>query len=397
MGTRLAIHAPRLFDGEGMRGAALVLVDDGRITAVDTTGACPPDGVRAIELDRGTTLLPGLIDCHAHLVLDATSESATHVATVDDDVLLEQMEQRAASALRAGVTTMRDLGDRGFLSLEVVGRARGRDGSLLPEIMAAGPPITTPGGHFAMLGGEAVGTDALRAAVRERAERGCQWVKVMASGGNLSPQTAPWLSQYSLDDLRVIADETHSHGLRVAAHAHARSAIADATDAGFDTVEHASFFAIEGVELDPAVVERMAARGTFVSATAGNLPGAKPPPTVALRLPRILENLYVMHRAGVRIVLGPDSGISPNKPHNVLPFAVEQLSGIGWTPMEALRSATSLAAEACGLAGRKGRIAAGADADLLIVMGDPSTNPAAIHRVAGVFRAGEMAVPPATA
>lgn len=395
MGGTLALRASRLFDGERSCGPALVLVDDGMITAVDTTGASPPDDARVIDLESGSTLLPGLIDCHTHLMLDSTRDCVAHASTADDASLLEPMEQHAAAALRAGITTMRDLGDRGFLSLVVARRAR--VDALLPEIVAAGPAITTPGGHFAIFGGEAAGADALRAKVRERAARGCQWVKVMASGGNLSPETRPWESQYSLDDLRVIADEAHALGLRVAAHAHGTRAMADATDAGFDTVEHATFFTQDGVEFDPSIVERMVARGTFVSFTPGRVPGApSPPPAIAQRMPQIIENGLQAHRLGVRFVIGPDGGIGPGKPHDVLPYAIEQLSAYGLSATDALRSATSIAADALGLAGRKGRVAAGADADLLVVNGDPAADPSAIHRVRAVLRAGRFAVPLAT-
>ena len=397
MGERLAIRATRMFDGERLRGMSMVLVDAGRIVGVDSTGATPPDDARVIDLDPGATLLPGLIDSHTHLVLDATMQSAANLPTVDDATLLPQMGLRAACALRAGVTTMRDLGDRSFLAAQVAAMTHASDGSPLPEIIAAGPPITTHGGHFAMMGGEAEGPDELRAAVRLRAERGCKVVKVMASGGNMSPQTKPWLSQYGVDDLRLIADEAHNAGMTVAAHAHACAAVADACDAGFDTIEHVTFFREEGVALDEAVVARMATRGTFASATFGIVPGTPPPPpAIAQRLPQIIANFLAMYRAGVRVVLGPDSGIAPSKPHDVLPHAVEQLGGLGVGTVDALRAATSLAAEACGVAGRKGCIAAGADADLLILDGDPFTDLAAIHKVAGVMRAGAFAVPLAT-
>lgn len=394
MGERLAIRATRMFDGERLCGMSMVLVDSGKIVAVDSSGATPPDDARVIDLDPGATLLPGLIDCHAHLVLDASPQSAANLPTVDDATLLPQMGLRAAQALRAGVTTIRDLGDRNFLAVELAATTHASDGSPLPEIIAAGPPITTHGGHFAMMGGEAEGPDELRAAVRQHAQRGCKVVKVMASGGNMSPQTKPWLSQYGLDDLRLIADEAHDAGMTVAAHAHAGSAIADACDAGIDTIEHASFFTEEGVALDEAVVARMASRGTFVSSTVGLVPGGPPPPpAVVQRMPQFIANGLAMYRAGVRVVLGPDSGIAPSKPHDVLPYAVEQLGGIGVSTVDALRAATSLAAAACGVNGRKGCIAAGADADLLILDGDPFADLAAIHNVAGVMRAGAFAVP----
>ncbi|MFZ2034281.1 MAG: amidohydrolase family protein [Candidatus Dormiibacterota bacterium] len=391
MSVALAIRAKRIFDGERMLGAGMVLVEHGRISAVDVSGATPPAHAQLIDCGDNATLLPGLIDCHVHLGLDATPNALAYLVTSDDATVMEQMRRAAATALRAGITTMRDLGDRSYLTLQL--RDRHPDGTLLPEIVAAGVPITTPGGHFAALGGAAAGPEALRAAVRERADRGCQVVKVMASGGNLTPGSLPHESQFGLDELRLIVVEAHRQGLATAAHAHGKAAIIDAFEAGFDTLEHVTFFTAEGVDSDPAVIERIAQRGTFVSLTVGNVPGAPaPPPGVAQRLPQMLENARRLCSSGARIVPGPDGGATPGKPHNVLPYALQALVDLGMRPVDALRAATVVAAGACGVADRKGRIAAGSDADLLAVTGNPLADIAAIRSVVLVIRGGHIAV-----
>jgi imidazolonepropionase-like amidohydrolase len=116
----LAIRSARLFDGmaDQLRARPLVLVDGGRITDVDFTGADPPEGATLVDLGEAT-LLPGLIDSHTHLVLDASSDPVGHLAGVDDNQLLEQCRARARAALAAGITTLRDLGDRRFITLQL--------------------------------------------------------------------------------------------------------------------------------------------------------------------------------------------------------------------------------------------------------------------------------------
>ncbi|MGH3751359.1 MAG: amidohydrolase family protein [Pseudonocardiaceae bacterium] len=151
----------------------------------------------------------------------------TSIDAAADGQLLTQRAQAAHRALRAGITTVRDLGDRGFLTLTL--RAQlDASGELGPQIVASGPPITIRGGHCHFLGGVADGPQALRAAVRERAERGCAVVQVMVSGGQLTPGSAPHESQYDLADLRLIVAEAHRLGLGAAAHVHCPGSVADA-------------------------------------------------------------------------------------------------------------------------------------------------------------------------
>ncbi|MDQ4021992.1 MAG: amidohydrolase family protein, partial [Actinomycetota bacterium] len=328
------------------------------------------------------------IDAHVHLAFDASTDVVTSIGAVDDAQLLTQMAQAARRALRSGITTVRDLGDRGFLTL-ALRKQLDASGDLGPEIVASGPPITVRGGHCHFLGGVADGPQALRAAVRERAERGCEVVKVMVSGGQLTPGSAPHESQYDLADLRLIVAEAHGLGMTTAAHVHCPGSVADAVTAGFDTLEHVTFLTEDGVAADPATMEAIVESGVVVSATVGHVPGkGELPPVIARSVGAVIENWARLHRGGARIVPGTDAGIAPRKPHDVLPYGLAALTGLGMTNLEVLRAATSIAAAACGLTGRKGRLAPGADADLVAVSGDPLDDISAVHDVVAVFRAG---------
>ncbi len=383
----LVLRAGQVFDGERSRGQAAVLVQDGTIIGLDTIGTQPPDGAEVVDFGPDACLLPGLIDAHVHLAFDASDDVVASLAACEDEALSARMEAAAIQALRAGVTPVRDLGDRNYLS---VGLGKGRPPGTIPHILAAGPPVTTIGGHCYFLGGEAQGHAALRAAVRERAERGCDLVKVMVSGGNLTAGSRPHESQYDLADLRVIVEEAHRAGLPVAAHAHAARAVADAAEAGFDTLEHVTFFTADGVNADPVLLDRIAASGVAVSVTIGTVPGGVPlRPVIAKRMADIVANHKLMLRAGATMIPGTDAGVSPGKPHDVLPYALRALVGLlGMTPPQALRSATATAARAIGLEAVKGRIAPGADADLLGVGGNPLADIGTLTNVEAVYRAG---------
>jgi imidazolonepropionase-like amidohydrolase len=384
-----AIHTGLMFDGKSVSGPTTVFVEDGRITGVDTSGALPPEGMALADLGPEAFLMPGLIDPHTHLGFDAGPDPVTSFTTADDAELLAWMRTAAGRALQAGITTVRDLGDRNYLAL-TLGAESERNPERGPEILAAGPPITTPGGHCHFMGGAAEGAADLRAAVRDRHERGCAVVKIMVSGGNMTPGSAPHESQYSPADLRIVVDEAHRLGLPVAAHAHGTPAIRDALAAGADSIEHVTFMTADGVDADPALLAAIAASDVFVSLTIGIAPGASMPipPAIAKRMQAVHEAFGNLYKLGATIVLGTDAGIAPVKPHDVLPYCISQLTAAGPSPLEALRVATSLAARACGVSDRKGRIAVGADADLLVVTGNPLDDLDRLRDVRAVFRAG---------
>jgi imidazolonepropionase-like amidohydrolase len=377
----LALAAERVYRAPGDCGPGVVLVEDGGIADVRTRTDVPVEDLGDV------TVLPGLVDCHVHLGFDASPDVVTPLLRDGDDVLLRRMADNARSALAAGVTTVRDLGDRRYLSLELRGRLRAHPAEG-PELLVAGPPITRTRGHCWFLGGEADTVRQLRAAVRERAERGCDVVKVMATGGALTPGFGLSESQYDAERLAAVVTEAHRLGLPVAAHAHGPDGIRESVAAGVDSVEHGTWFTAAGVEVDREVARRMAGTGTGLGATLGQRPGAPPPPPIAARVEAYFDLVVELMALGVPVAGGSDAGVGPGKPHDVLPRGLRVLTDRGVSFDDALATVTTAAAAACGLGVRKGRLARGYDADLLVVRGDPRTDPSALLDVERVHRAG---------
>ncbi|NYT96244.1 amidohydrolase family protein [Salinispora sp. H7-4] len=383
---RLAIRAARLFDGYLLHdGPVLLLVAGGQITDVDVTGAAPPHGVPMTDLGD-VTLLPGLVDAHTHLAFDPQGRTEHQMVHDDDATVLGRMREHAARALRAGITTVRDLGDRGYLSLRL--RAEYAEDTSGPQVLAAGPPITRSGGHCWYLGGEADDTDQLVAAVHARADRGTDLLKIMATGGMTTSGSNAAAAQYTLDELRAVTRTAHDRGLPVIAHAHATRGITDAVTAGVDSIEHCTFMTADGLKLDPATVDAIAAAGIFVGCTVVR-PRDSMPEEVLRTIAPYWENQAYLRRRGVRVVCCTDAGISQHKPHDILPSDVGYFASQVGTNAEALASVTSLAAQACRLGHRKGRVAVGYDADLLAVAGNPVTDITALVQTRAVFRAGK--------
>jgi len=381
-----AFRARRLFDGVRSVDVPVVVLDGDVVASV---GEEPPAGVEVTDLGD-VTLLPGLVDAHQHLVFDGRGTLEEQVAGRTDDELRERARANARRAARSGITTIRDLGDRGFVTLDL------RHDPELPTILAAGPPLTAIGGHCWFLGGTCSDTRALLDAVAERARRGCDVVKIMVTGGALTPAHPMWVSQFTAEQVALVVATAHDAGLPVAAHCHGTDGTIEALDAGVDTIEHCSFFSSDGrSEPRVDVIERIVSSGIPVSATCGLLPEFEPPPFVRENRGVITDALADVVRRGGTVIASTDAGINPGKPHDVLPCAIADLAAIGLQGAAALTALTATAARVCGVGSRKGRLAPGFDADLLAVGGDPVSDPGALRDVRGVWRGGRPVTSPA--
>jgi imidazolonepropionase-like amidohydrolase len=387
-GNRYFLRADRLFDGRQAAGPGTVVVDGGRIEAVERGPMDPP--AKGQVMDFGdATVLPGLIDSHVHLGFDGGMDPVGRMRADDDANLLLRMRLAAQKSLAAGVTTVRDLGDRSYLAVTL--REWYRAGNEVgPEVLASGPPLTVTGGHCFFMGGEADGEAELRKAVRVRATRGVDVIKVMVTGGNMTAGIDPFTPQYTVAELAAVVEEGHRFGRTVTAHVHGVAGIERAVEAGVDGLEHCSFWVADGVRADQALIDRIAEQEIWVCPTAGIGPSpVPPPPAVAARLPGMFAAAARAHQAGVRLLAGTDAGIAPVKPHGIVAYSVQMLvDTVAMSTVDALKAATASSAEACGLAGRKGVLAPGADADLLVVRGDAVADVRRLHDVVAVFRAG---------
>ncbi|WP_438387676.1 amidohydrolase family protein [Actinopolyspora saharensis] len=375
-----------------------VLVDGDAITAVGPRAEVEPlaDDARR-HTAVGGTVLPGLVNAHVHLSWDAGFGMLERFRAADDAELLLGIAGRAQQALRAGVTTLRDLGDRDGLVLRVRD-AIARGALAGPRLLGSGPPLTPPQGHCWFFGGEVSGADQIRERIRGNAALGADVIKVMASGGEMTPDSPPtWQSQFSAEELALVVREAHAAGLPVAAHAHGTEAIADAAAAGVDTIEHCSWQGADnaGSDLRDEVASEIAERGIAVC-------HAYPPDWRTFqrvvvgeqRSQAALDRLHWMDEHGVRFVPGTDGGLPTSVFDNYVGALSYYVDAVGWSPARVIDMATTGAARALGLE-RVGSLAVGHAADLLVVDGDPLADVTALHRQRLVLARGRAVTPDA--
>jgi imidazolonepropionase-like amidohydrolase len=328
-----------------------------------------------------------LFNVHVHLAFDASREMLDHFSASPDP--LPEARERLSLMLRSGVTTVRDLGDRGHLGAAV---RNSFEGETAPRLLVSGPPITAPGGHCHFFGGETASDNDIRSLINANAAAGADVIKVMASGGQITEGGADmWESQFDARQLRVVTEHAATHGLPVAAHAHGADAIEAAVEAGVSTVEHCSFLTgpREFDRREP-VAKRMAADGISACSTSSRnwrviveKLGDDVAQAMYGRLPWLEEH-------GVRLLAGTDAGL-PGSVFDDPVGALELYEWLGFGRRRILEIATEDSAAGLGLGDVTGRLEAGLAADVLVVEGDPLASLAALRNPLLVLARGRVA------
>src|SRR6266852_1344159 len=397
-----AVRCGKLLDvrsGRTLADQVVVFDENGVITAVGPAASTKlPGGVAAIDLSAATCL-PGLIDVHTHLTGDPSSKGYQGLGiSVPREAITGVKNARLT--LRAGLTTVRNVGASGFTDVAL------RDGINAgeiegPRMLVSGPPLGITGGHcdnnllpsefHYKAEGVADGPWAARAKVRETIKYGADLIKICASGGVLSKGDQPGTPQYTPEEIQAIAEEAHKLGRKVAAHAHGTQSIKDAIRAGIDSIEHSSLIDDEGIALAKQ-------HGTYLvfdiynddfilqeGAKAGMLAESIEKEKKIGRLQR--ENFRHAFQSGAKIAFGTDAGVYPHG-DNARQFA--KMVEWGMKPIDAIQAATIRAADLLGWSAKAGVLEADHYADIIAVSGDPLSDVRVLESVKFVMKNGAV-------
>jgi len=379
------IKADKIWDGvkETYSVEKEVYVSDGRIVA-------KADKAETINLS-GYTIMPGLINAHCHLILHGDFDVQKVITTDSPATTAIKAARNANKALMAGITTVRDLGDINGIVADLrklidVGEFVG------PRILYSGYLICMTGGHGWFFGREADGPDECRKAAREQLKRGAQWVKLMATGGILTPGVSPESYQLNEDEMRAAIDEAHKAEKKAATHAQGAAGVKIALRAGIDTVEHGFYIDDEAIELflekDAWLVPTLNAPQKTIEGEKYGVPGH-----IIKKAKKVQEGflarLEKAIKAGVKIGAGSDAG-TPLNGHDIFWLEIVNLSKTSLGKIRAMKCATSINAKMLGLENEIGQISPGFAADLIAVKGDPLDDPSVCKDVYWVMKDGKI-------
>src|SRR3954452_1369368 len=370
-------------------GQALV-VEGRRIAWIGPTGSAPSTAPENVVDGGGRTVLPGLINCHVHLTADGAPDLFAQAAGDTVPLATLRAAHSARVTLQSGVTTVRDCGAADDVVVEL---AKAIDRGLVPgpRVQAAGRVITMTGGHGHFIGREADGPDEGRKATRAEIKAGAAVIKVMATGGVLTPGVSPTQTALLPEELAVVAQEAHNSGRRVTTHAIGRAGIHNALLAGIDSVEHGFYF-------DDELLDLAIDQGTFLVPTMlavdGIIRNGRPagiPGWVVAKAESEAQQQRTSFAAavtsGLRIAAGTDAG-TPFNGHGDIARELALMVEHGLTAMQTLVAATSGAAQNLGLDHEIGTLEVGKLADLVVVDGDPVADIAATAQVSLVVKDG---------
>ena len=376
------IRCGTLIDGTGARAVpgGAVLVDGATISAVGSADAVKaPASATVIDLSKHT-VMPGMIDCHDHLQFDAGDEEAMSRESLG--WLQARAAKNARQLLRAGITTMRDVGGKWFGDIEI---KKAIEAGLVPgpRMLVSGHFAVRTGGHAWYLGEQADGVDAIRATIRRQLRAGADLVKFMITGGIATKGMDPVGATYTKEEIWAAVDEAHREGKKAAAHAYGGPAVMHAVEAGLDSVEH-------GAMCSDGELKAMAGKGTYLVSTYGVMEHVVATPGIPdffrekgkMVLTRYVDTLSRARKIGVKVAVGGDT-------YHADPGAeLAALVKAGFTTMEALQSVTRNGADLCGLLHQVGTLETGKRADIIAVEGNPLDDVRAVRNVRWVMLDG---------
>ncbi len=390
----IAIHHARLIDGTGaVQEGVTLLVRGAKIAAVGPSrDVTIPKGAARID-GRGLSIIPGLIDCHVHLCLGGEPDVVGTLESEQPSYTLLKSAAHAKATIDAGFTTVRDVGSRDH-SIFTLKQAIESGVMPGPRIVGAGLAICMIGGHARFIGQEVEGTEQVRRVVAEQVAAGAGVIKVIASGGVLTPGTSPDDAQMTLEELAAAVDEAQRAGKRVAAHAHGAAGMKNAINAGVRSIEHATLLDDESGTLMKRYGVYMVPTLSALATTAACRHGCGIPDS-ALEKARSMTKRHhasfkAAHRSGIAIAMGTDAG-TPFNYHGENAQELERMVALGMTPMEALVASTAAAAQLIGIHDSVGTLTKGMEADLVILKGNPLRRIDVLRdpdKIMGVMKAG---------
>lgn len=399
----VAVKAGKLIDPKSgqVLSNQTILVEDAKVSAIGSQLPIPKNA-KVIDLSH-QTVLPGLIDCHTHLMDETEIDPVVELRTTAAEKAYAAIPH-AKRTLEAGFTSVRDVGTYRALLDVALRDAIARGDVVGPRMFCAGAYVTISQGGGALTGfapdvvipadfqfGKADGPIEVRKRVRELASRGVDLIKIIATGAVLTHGSNPGAEEFTFEEMKAAVDEAQKFGLKVAAHAHGTQGIKDAIRAGVASIEHGTF-------LDDEAIAMMKERGTYLVADIydddfiigdGKLRGM---PKDFLEHEAAVgktqrENFVKAAKAGVKMSFGTDAGVFPHG-QNARQFAY--MVKFGLTPMQAIQSATTGAAALIGKPEEIGHLAPGMKADLIAVTGDPMQDISVLEKVDFVMKDGTV-------
>lgn len=377
--------------GQALVQAGAVLVDNGHIVEVGTASSIDAPDATEVKIDG--VLLPGLLDLHTHVCMNAGADPGAEVANESVATTAAKAVKNLSRHLDVGVTTIRDVGGKAGIDIDL-GRMVQAGDLEGPEVFAAGNVLCITGGHACFLGLECDGVAAITRGARLQLKRGARLIKLIATGGVITPGVRPGAQQLSEEEMRAACDVAHRAEKRVAAHAQGAEGILAALRAGVDTIEHGFWLTDEAiafmVDNDRTLVPTFAALRTM-EAMREDLPVFIQEKLDAVG-PAQRKSFAAAHAAGVRLACGTDAG-TPGNPHGNIREELAAFIDEGVSVEHTWRAATSLAAEALGQDDR-GVLAPSRRADIIAIPRAAFDAPATYDRPAFVMQGGDFVRPP---